>query len=201
LDDNKTEVKSILSSTTTTGKVTVRVQLLLTTVRSGRLSVQGITDRMGIPLLMQLLHINDLHLQLGQSLLALVLGGSNLNVGTVMVELIGVVGGPREGEEALVRVGTSGDVLGDLHGPFVVEIGASLGVLTNDVPGLAGIVRQGELAGTTTVAGLSETFGRRELFVVRDLKVPEADLDDLSGSVLCDGTLLVTTYDSKVQRT
>ena len=183
----------MLSGSTTTGKVTVRVQLFLATVRTCRHASLGITDRMSVPLFVQLLHIDNRHRQLWQVLLCGIFRGRNLNIGTVMVELISRVSGPGEGEETLVRVGTSWDVLWDLNRPLVVEIRAGLGVLTTDVPGLASVVRQRELAGTTAMAGLRETLGWRELCVVRDLKVPETDIDLFSGRELCDGTLLVAT--------
>lgn len=59
-----------------------------------------------------------------------------------MIELLSRVSSPREREKTLVGVSARGDVLGDEDGPFVVDVGARLGVLPNDVPGLAGVIRE-----------------------------------------------------------
>ena len=150
---------------------------------------------MGVHLLMTSLDIDNGHIQLGQ---LAVLGTLDQDVGTVVVVLISRVGGPGHSKQTLVRVGARGDVLGNLDGPLVVNVGAGLGILTNDLPGIATVVRERELAGTTAMAGLGQALGWRKLFVVLDLKVPEANGDDLTGLVGRDGTLLVTTCSSSL---
>jgi hypothetical protein len=44
------------------------------------------------------------------------------------------------------------------------------------------------------MASLGYSTAWRELLKVANLEVPEADLDDITSLVLCDGTHLVTTY-------
>jgi len=193
LGSDKTKVESVLSCSSTAGEVTVGVEVLLSAARASALVVRFVTGSVNVHLLAQLLDIHHGHHQLWQDLLLGRAGGLNHDVGAVMVVLVGGPGCPGEGEQALVRIRASGDVLGDCHGPFVVEIRAGLCVLTDHVPGLASIVRERELTGTTTVASLGQTLGWGELLVVRDFKVPEADWDHLAGLVGRHGSLLVTT--------
>lgn len=187
---DQTKVVSLLASSAAVGIEAVGVQSTLLGAGTRGLAVLGITVGMDVHLLVQLSHIDLGHVELGQ---LAVLGTLDDDVGAVMVELLGGVSGPREGKETLVGICARGDVLGNLDRPLVVDIGASLGVLANDLPGLATVVRERELAGTTTVAGLGQAVGWGELLVVLDLKVPEADGNDLTSLVGGDGTLLVAT--------
>jgi hypothetical protein len=189
--DNQTQVNTVLASTATVGVEAVGVEHPLATVRAGGLGGQVITVGVDIHLLVTGLDIDNGHVELGESS---VLGTLDEDVGAVMVVLVGGVGGPGEGKETLVRIRARGNVVGDLNGPLVVDVGAGLGVLTNDLPALTTIVRERELAGTTTVAGLGQALGWGELLVVLDLKVPEVDRDDLTSAVSGNGTLLVATW-------
>ena len=188
---DQAEADTLLATLTTIGVVAVGVLLTLLGVGARGLALLGITVGVDVHLLLQLGHIIPGHVELGQ---LAVLGTLDDDVSAVMVELLGRVGGPGEGEQALARIRARGDVLGDHDGPLIVDIRASLGVLTNDLEGLATVVRERELASSSTVAGLGETLGWGELLVVLDLKVPEADRDDLASLVGRDGTLLVATY-------
>jgi len=184
------EVNSVGVGTTSPSEESVGVDPLLAAAGASALGVQGITGSMGVDLLVQLSDIDDGHFQLGQ---VAALDTLDHDVGAVMVELVDVVGSPRHGKQTLVRVSARGNVLGDHDRPLVVDIRASLGVLANDVPGLACIVRQRELTGSSTVASLGHTLWWGELLVVGDIKVPEANGDDFTGLVAGDGALLVAT--------
>jgi len=59
------------------------------------------------------------------------------------------------------------------------------------MPSPTAIIRERELASTPAVSGLGGALVRWELLVVLDLKVPEANRDDLAGFVGSDWALLV----------
>lgn len=52
------------------------------------------------------------------------------------------MGDPRHGKETLVRIGARRDVFRDLYWPLIVDVRASLGVLANDLPGPALVIRE-----------------------------------------------------------
>lgn len=133
---DKSKVKAVGTSSTAIGKVAVSVQLLLTAIRARRLGVLAVTLGMGIHLLVAGRDINNGHVELGQ---LAALDTLNQDVGAVMVVLGGGISGPREREQTLVRVCAARHVLGDLDGPLVVDVGAGLGVLADDLPGLSAI--------------------------------------------------------------
>jgi len=190
LCSDKSKVNAVGTSPTAVSKVAVRVELLLTAIGTGRLGGLVVTVGMGVHLLMAGSDINNGHVELGQ---LAALDTLDQDVGAVVVELVSGIGGPREREQALLRVCAAGHVLGDLDGPLVVDVGAGLGVLADDLPGLTTIIRQTELAGSTTMARLSEALWWGELVDVLNFKVPEADGDDLTGLVLCDRAGFVAT--------
>lgn len=78
------------------------------------------------------------------------------DISTVHVPLGEDICGPSPDKEALVLFCARGDVVGDLDWPLVVGIGAGARVTADQVEGFAIIVRQRELAHTTTMAGLGE---------------------------------------------
>lgn len=106
------------ASTTAIGIVAVGVELLLTAVRTGRLGGLRVTLGVGVHLFVASRDIDDGHVELRQ---LAALGTLDEDVSAVVVELVGGVGGPRESEQALVRVCARGNVLGDLDGPLVVD--------------------------------------------------------------------------------
>jgi len=193
LINHQLKVNSLRTGTTSKCKESIRVQFLLAWVGSRTLALLLITHCVRVHLLMQLLHIHHRHLQLGVPKLATGIGLLNDNVGAMMVELVSGKGGPGHRKQTLVRVGASGNVVRDLDWPLIVDIRAALGVLPNDSPCLAPVVRERELACSTTVTGLGHTTGWRELFGVLDLEVPETNRDDLTGLVGSNRTLLVAT--------
>ena len=99
---------------------------------------------------------------------------------------------PGHGKETVGRVCARWNVGRDQDRPFVVDIGAGLCVLSNNLPGLAPIIRQRELAGSTTMARGFQTRWWRKLCVIFDSESPEADGDDLAGSEGRHWSLLVT---------
>lgn len=170
---------------------------------SGNLLLGGTTSRLvvdavtgGLNVLLAAVEVDDGDALAGQ----LAAGGlaGQLDIGTVVVVLGEDVGGPAPDEQAsLLLAGRS--VLGDLNGPLVVGIGASLGVGGDQVVGLSVVVRERELAGTATVASLGELLaGAGGLGLGLDLaslhgRGQETDRDNLTSLQLGDGARSVST--------
>lgn len=145
----------------------------------------------GLDVLLVAIEVDDGDFLRGQ--LAAGLAGQ-LDIGAVVVVLREDVGGPAPDEQALVLGLAGRSVLGDLNGPLVVGIGASLGVLGDQVVGLSVVVRERELAGTASVASLGELLaGAGGLGLSLDGigvhgRGQEADRDNLASLQLGDGT-------------
>jgi hypothetical protein len=81
-----------------------------------------------------------------------------------------------------------------LDRPFIVDIRTSLGILANDLPSLALIIRERELASTTTMARLREASTSREFVFFTNLMVPEADFNDVASFKVCYWAHFVAAY-------
>lgn len=122
----------MLSSGASASEVAVCVQVLLATVRACGLGALLVTEGMDVLLLVKTFHVHHLHLKFGQNTILVITMDDH--VGAVVVKLRCRVCGPREREQTLVRICARRHILGDLNGPFVVEVGAGLGVLADDMP-------------------------------------------------------------------
>lgn len=116
---DQSEIKTVLSSGTTTSEIAVRVKLFLATIRASGLCAQLVAEGVDVLLLVETFDVHHLHLELGKNTLLVI--SVDDHVGTVVVELRGGVSGPREGKQALVRIEARGHVLWDLDGPLVVD--------------------------------------------------------------------------------
>ena len=139
LRSNQAEVDAVGSSTTTKSIVAIGVSLFLAVIGARGTSPLAVADSMSVYLFFALLDINNGHVQLGQ---LAVLDTLDQDVGTVVVVLVGRVGGPGHCKQTLCRVCARGHVLGDLDRPLVVDVGTGSGVLTDHLPGFAPVVRE-----------------------------------------------------------
>lgn len=110
------KVEAVSAGLAAVGKVTRQVEVALAAVRARGFAILLIAD--GAQAARVALDVDDGHAQWRQ----LAAGDTVDNdVGAGVVVLVRGKGGPGPCEQALVRVGAAGHVLGDQDGPFVVD--------------------------------------------------------------------------------